>query len=80
MANSIGTMSNNDVEKPISKYVVKPSEADRLSVRSQYRPLKQFKGQDLELYYMEKQLNPSVEQEIKEGFFEIRKKFGDQTK
>jgi len=29
---------------------------------------------------MEKQLNTSVEQEIKEGFFEIRKKFGDQTK
>jgi len=27
---------------------------------------------------MEKQLNPSVEKEIKEGFFEIRKKFGDQ--
>jgi len=44
MANSIGTMSNNDVEKPILKYVVQPSEADRLSVRSQYRPLKQFKG------------------------------------
>lgn len=29
---------------------------------------------------MEKQLNPSVEQEIKEGFFEIKKKFGDQSK
>lgn len=27
---------------------------------------------------MEKQLNPNVEKEIKEGFFEIRKKFGDQ--
>jgi hypothetical protein len=25
---------------------------------------------------MEKQLNPNVEKEIKEGFFEIRKKFG----
>lgn len=25
---------------------------------------------------MEKQLKPGVEQEIKEGFFEIRKKFG----
>lgn len=40
-------------------------------------PLKYFKGQDLELYYMEKQLKPGVEREIKEGFFEIRKKFGD---
>ena len=40
-------------------------------------PLKYFKGQDLELYYMEKQLKPGVEREIKEGFFEIRKKFGE---
>lgn len=39
-------------------------------------PLKYFKGQDLELYYNEKQLRPGVEKEIKEGFFEIRKKFG----
>jgi hypothetical protein len=76
----VGKLSNNDVDKPIQKYVVQPSEADRQSVRSQYKPLKQFKGQDLELYYMEKQLNPSVEQEIKEGFFEIKKKFGDQSK
>lgn len=30
---------------------------------------------------MEKQLKPGVEKEIKEGFFEIRKKFGyDETK
>ena len=42
-------------------------------------PLKYFKGQDLELYYMEKQLKPGVEREIKEGFFEIRKKFGGQV-
>ena len=35
-------------------------------------PLKYFKGQDLELYYMEKQLKPGVEREIKEGFFEIQ--------
>ena len=40
-------------------------------------PLKYFKGQDLELYYMEKQLKPEVEKEIKEGFFEIRKKFSE---
>ena len=39
-------------------------------------PLKHFKGQDLETYYMEKQLKPEVEKEIKRGFFEIRKKFG----
>jgi len=26
---------------------------------------------------MEKQLKPGVEREIKEGFFEIRKKFGE---
>ena len=42
-------------------------------------PLKYFKGQDLELYYMEKQLKPGVEREIKEGFFENRKKFGEQN-
>lgn len=38
-------------------------------------PLKYFKGKDLEMYYMEKQLKPEVEREIKNGFFEIRKKF-----
>lgn len=27
------------------------------------------------MYYMEKQLKPEVEREIKKGFFEIRKKF-----
>ncbi len=37
--------------------------------------LKHFKGQDLELQYMEKKLKPEVEKEIKKGFFEIRKKF-----
>ena len=26
------------------------------------------------MYYMEKQLKPEVEKEIKEGFFEIKKK------
>lgn len=29
------------------------------------------------MYYMEKQLKPEVEKEIKKGFFEIRKKFGN---
>jgi len=75
--NSKVTISNYDADKPIEKYVVPPSNTDRQSMQTQYKPLKQFKGQDLELYYMEKQLKPSVEQEIKEGFFEIRKKFGD---
>lgn len=58
-------------DKPISKYM-EGTNADPKSY-----PLKYFKGQDLELYYMEKQLKPGVEQEIKEGFFEIRKKFGE---
>ena len=57
--------------KPIMKYM-EGSEAEQKSF-----PLKYFKGQDLELYYMEKQLKPGVEREIKEGFFEIRKKFGE---
>lgn len=63
----------------------RPLKADSAEVRSslskpvgdkKYKPLKYFKEQDLELYYLEKQLKPGVEQEIKEGFFEIRKKFG----
>jgi hypothetical protein len=58
--------------KPIMKYM-EGKEAAQKSY-----PLKYFKGQDLELYYMEKQLKPGVEREIKEGFFEIRKKFGGQ--
>lgn len=50
--------------------------ANQDGVDSKGQPLKYFKGQDLELYYQEKQLRPGVEKEIKEGFFEIRKKFG----
>ena len=38
-------------------------------------PMRYFKGQDLELQYMEKQPKPGVDNEIKEGFFEIKKKF-----
>ena len=60
-----------DSEKPIMRYM-ESSDAEQKSY-----PLKYFKGQDLELYYMEKQLKPGVEREIKEGFFEIRKKFGE---
>jgi len=33
MVGSVGTISN-DVDKPIAKYVVHPSDGDRLSVRS----------------------------------------------
>lgn len=58
-------------EKPIMRYM-EASDTEKKSY-----PLKYFKGQDLELYYMEKQLKPGVEREIKEGFFEIRKKFGE---
>lgn len=29
------------------------------------------------MYYMEKQLKPEVEKEIKEGFFEIKKKYDE---
>lgn len=64
---------NSQVEtqpKPIMKYM------DGNDAAQKSYPLKYFKGQDLELYYMEKQLKPGVEREIKEGFFEIRKKFG----
>jgi len=64
-------MISDGGEKPIMKYM-EASDAEQKSY-----PLKYFKGQDLELYYMEKQLKPGVEREIKEGFFEIRKKFGE---
>ena len=37
--------------------------------------LKYFQNQDLELYYQQKALNPQVEKEIKDGFFEIKKKY-----
>jgi len=39
--------------------------------------LKYFKEQDMEMFYKEKQLRPEIEKEIKEGFFEIKKKFMD---
>ena len=58
-----------DVSKPINKYY---QAANRDTVS---HPLKYFKGQDLEMFYMEKQLKPEVEKEIKEGFFEIKKKY-----
>ena len=64
-------MATEGGDKPIMRYM-EGSDAEQKSY-----PLKYFKGQDLELYYMEKQLKPGVEREIKEGFFEIRKKFGE---
>ena len=69
-ANNDGNSTAGHPVKPIQKYL-ENSDAEQKSF-----PLKYFKGQDLELYYMEKQLKPGVEREIKEGFFEIRKKFG----
>lgn len=30
------------------------------------------------MFYMEKQLKPEVEKEIKEGFFEIKKKYSEE--
>lgn len=42
--------------------------------------MKHFKGQDLEMYYMERKLKPEVEKEIKKGFFEIKKKFDSHNK
>ena len=62
--------TDSDGQRPINKYIEASPESQKKN------PLKYFKGQDLELYYMEKQLKPGVESEIKEGFFEIRKKFG----
>lgn len=48
--------------------------------QKQTHPLKHFKGQDLEMYYMERKLKPEVEKEIKKGFFEIKKKFDNNSK
>jgi len=37
-----------------------------------------FEQAELELVYNEKTLNPKVEQEIKDGFFEIKKKYDEE--
>ena len=60
--------ANIDISKPIQKFY-------NSNQKEVNHPLKHFKGQDLEMYYMEKQLKPEVEKEIKEGFFEIKKKY-----
>lgn len=59
-------------EVPMQKYIDEQNQQQPIGQK-----LKYFKGQDLELYYAEKQLKPGIEKEIKEGFFEIKKKFGD---
>jgi hypothetical protein len=64
--------ANLEISKPIKKYYKEDKNIDQKS-----QPLKYFKGQDLEMHYMEKQLKPEVEKEIKEGFFEIKKKFNE---
>ena len=63
--------SNLEISKPIYKFF----QNDK---NQKSQPLKYFKGQDLEMHYMEKQLKPEVEKEIKEGFFEIKKKFNEE--
>jgi len=55
-----------------TKYLDGPQDFKQRQISG--HPLKHFKGQDLEMYYMEKKLKPEVEKEIKKGFFEIRKK------
>lgn len=40
--------------------------------------LKYFKEQDMEMQFMERSLRPEVEEQIKEGFFEIRKKYDEE--
>lgn len=60
-----------DISKPIKKFYKDQKQEQKT------QPLKYFKGQDLEMHYMEKQLKPEVEKEIKEGFFEIKKKFNE---
>jgi hypothetical protein len=39
--------------------------------QSPQRPLKNYRDQQLELFYQEKALNPKIEHEIRDGFFEI---------
>jgi len=69
--------ANMNVAKPISKYMennTKQQDEDAKNMRQ----LKYFQGQNMELHCLEKTLNPSVEKEIKECFFEIKKKFEDE--
>lgn len=61
-------MANFEVSKPIYKYF------EAAEKNAERQSLKHFKNQEMEMFYMSKQLKPEVEEEIKEGFFEIRKK------
>ena len=74
MADYIQTQQNMKWNDPQS--YKKPPDFPPLEKKSQ--PLKNFKGQELEKYYMQKKLKPEIEKEIKRGFFEIRKKFNFQ--
>lgn len=41
------------------------------------KELKYFKGQDLQMICRERTLRPEIEEEIKQGFFEIKKRYDD---
>lgn len=62
-------------QKPIEKYYKKIKKAAETQPES--RTLKKYNQQNLELVYTERSLNPQIEQEIKEGFFEITKQFDE---
>ena len=64
-----------DMQKPIYKYSIGNEHTKTNDTDSPGKSLKKFRKQELELYYMEKKLNPQIEKEIKDGFFEIKKKF-----
>lgn len=51
-----------------------PKQADLPDAKIRH-PLQFFKGQELELHYIQHKLKPEVEKEIKKALFEIRKKF-----
>jgi hypothetical protein len=67
--------ANLEISKPIYKYY--QNIQDDAAKQRGGTTLKYFQGQDMELHYAEKQLSPQVEQAIKEGFFEIKKKFNE---
>ena len=75
MQGSPGQPGNNYVELNEQSYKGVGGNLGAADRKKPNHPLKYFKGQDLEMYYMERQLKPEVERELKKGFFEIRKKF-----
>lgn len=44
---------------------------------NQNQSLKYFKSQDMEMLFTERFIRPEIEQEIRQGFFEIKKKYND---